>query len=371
MLTQGLPGRLSSNIFRVLHSIRPSFADGYAAARLSTRATRDAEFTSIVTHDGSMTKKLQDSLPGQKISRGSVYEVCNNDISKDYYGQILVSAGESDLITYYGECGKAASRTTTPTILAQKHELIIPKHSFGVLDIANKVPFFLDGKDFFALSTSQIARVLPYEESIKRFSIDTVESIDPLLAKRLSIKIQDRIYGDRGYEMFYKETTSKVVKPSHELRSSATLMNFEEKGFGEEDTTGMHYHPGERMLLIFTTERDASVKLNFCGIKEDPESRPDCDKEVKFPKNSIFILRFPEYTHHKFFGDFVCISFHPVEGYNLIEALRSGNLSGGFLESATVFSKKDSEAEKSLPSTEIRPTSNSTPKTTGKTFIQN
>ena len=51
------------------------------------------------------------------------------------------------------------------------------------------------------------------------------------------------------------------------------------------------------------------------------------------------VLNFPPYTHHKFDGEFVCVSVHPREGINLIEALESGLLPKGFLESATVFSK--------------------------------
>jgi hypothetical protein len=68
----------------------------------------------------------------------------------------------------------------------------------------------------------------------------------------------------------------------------------------------------------------------------------------------LSVLNFPPHTHHKFEGEFVCISVHPREGENLIEALQSGLLPKGFLESATVFSKtpndKKEEWKLSTPS---------------------
>ncbi len=96
-------------------------------------------------------------------------------------------------------------------------------------------------------------------------------------------------------------------------------------------------------MVIFTTDKPSSATLNFCGISENPDEREDSKVHLKFEENSIMVLNFPHYTHHKFCGEFVCVSIHPNEGLNLIEALQSGNLSAGFLKTATIFSKTNQQ----------------------------
>jgi hypothetical protein len=136
--------------------------------------------------------------------------------------------------------------------------------------------------------------------------------------------------------------TSIVDKPTHFNKSSGTLMNFEKsfqrKSVSNTNTTGSHYHPGDRRLHILTTNKKAGATLNFCGINEDPTKRKDCEVRLVFPKNSLSVLKFPGFTHHKFHGEFVCMSVHPMVGHNIIDAVQSGTLLKGFLESATVFS---------------------------------
>jgi hypothetical protein len=90
----------------------------------------------------------------------------------------------------------------------------------------------------------------------------------------------------------------------------------------------------------------SGVTLNFCGVNENPDDRKDSKVDIEFPKNSMMVLNFPLFTHHKFHGDFVCMSVHPKEGNKLIEATRSGTLPRGFLESATVFSQTSEDTEK-------------------------
>jgi hypothetical protein len=166
------------------------------------------------------------------------------------------------------------------------------------------------------------------------------------VARVLHIKLQERIFTDNRKERFYEEVTSIVDKPTEHNKSSGTLMNFERVEFGVDKTTDSHYHPGDRRLHILTINKTAGVTLNFCGINENPDERKDCEVHLDFPKNSVMVLKFPAYTHHKFHGEFVCTSVHPRDGRNIIDALQSGTLSKGFLESATVFSSKEDSQEK-------------------------
>jgi hypothetical protein len=221
------------------------------------------------------------------------------------------------------------------------HSLAIPKGTYGVLDVLKHVPFSifaLDPTKSFAVAGCPLEEVLTHEENIKRYSLNTSCSLSPDDAKRLSIEIQRRIFNDYTKQKFYEEVTSIVYKPNPENRSSGTLMNFESEDHSHDRTTAMHYHPGERSLHIITTKKPAAVTLNFCGIAENPDERKDCEVHLKFPENSMLVLNFPPCTHHKFHGDFVCMSVHPREGTNLIRAVSTGTLPKGFLESATVFS---------------------------------
>ncbi|MBL6664235.1 MAG: hypothetical protein ISQ34_00125 [Rickettsiales bacterium] len=179
-----------------------------------------------------------------------------------------------------------------------------------------------------------------FEENISRYNLVKIIDIPPETAKILSINLQRAIYEDKNNEYFYEEVTAKKYSPTKYNRSSGTLMNFETDLLGVERRTESHYHPGERSLYIVTTNKTAGVTLNFCGIVESPDDRKDCEVKLEFPKNSILSLNFPPYTHHKFNGEFICMSIHPREGANLIESLENGTLPKGFLESATVFSPK-------------------------------
>ncbi len=198
----------------------------------------------------------------------------------------------------------------------------------------------------FALASCQLDRTYEHSENIERYSVNIVCKLEPEQAKQLSLALQTKIFYDRKNEYFYEEVTSKVYKPTEHNRSSGTLMNFTNNEPGTEKTTATHFHPGERSLIIVTTSKKAGVTLNFSGIAENPDERKDCEQHIKFPENSVVVLNFPAYTHHKFHGEFDCMSVHPREGANLIKAVQLGTLPKGFLESATVFSRTYKDPEK-------------------------
>jgi hypothetical protein len=230
-----------------------------------------------------------------------------------------------------------------------KKSITLDSGFVGSVIIRQHTPFFLspnNKENFYAFNDDFHQPILDHEENIKRYSLDVVHQLSLDDAKRLNIEMQKRIFHDYTKESFYEEVTSKVYKPTIHNRSSGTLMSFETEEYGRDKTTTMHYHPGERSLHIVTTKKPAAVTLNFCGVAENPEERKDCEVHLKFPENSKLVLNFPPYTHHKFHGDFVCLSVHPSEGLNLIEASQSGTLPKGFLESATVFSATKENQEK-------------------------
>lgn len=290
------------------------------------------------------------------LTKSEVMQVKTEDIEVnryDKFGQIII-ASKDDINVRYGNKGIAPSAKKKPIDLLE-YDLAIPAKTFGVLDIHKHVPFLIEAenpKEVLALSSSNLTSVFDYEENKKKYSFDLILPLPKEVAKLLFIKFQDRIFSDRANEYFYEEITSKAYKPTKHNRSSGTLMNFESEELGSENSTNMHYHPGERSLHIFTTNKPAAATLNFCGIAENPDERKDCEVHLDFPKNSFIALNFPPYTHHKFHGDFVCLSVHPREGENLIEMVKSGNLPKGFLETATVFSATEESKKKwnlSLP----------------------
>lgn len=287
------------------------------------------------------------------LSQKNVMQARSCDIEideKDAYGKVLLITGENTKVKY-GDRGIAASKERTPDDLL-KYSLDLRGHNLGILHIPNHVPFRIESdtpKEVFAISSSNIDKVLNHEDNIKQYSLEVAYKLDPGDAKRNTLAVQTKIFHDRKNEPFYKEMTSNIDIPTYSNRSSGTLMNFERRKFGVDYTTDIHYDSGERRIHIITTDKEAGVTLNFCGINENPNERKDCEVRLEFPPNSIVRLKFPPYTHHKFHGDFVCESVHPREEANLIEAVKSGTLPKGFLESATVFSStKNGESEYSI-----------------------
>jgi len=231
-----------------------------------------------------------------------------------------------------------------------KHKCKIEAGTMGVLNIRQHVPFLISSEEpekTVVLDLTELAEVLDHEKNKNRYSMHTVCNLEPDDAKRLTLELQTKIYRDYKKENFYEEVTSRVYPPTTFNPSSGTLMSFEAVDINAQkgEATAMHYHPGQRSLHIITTNKAAGVTLNFCGIAENPDEREDSKVHLDFPNNSMIVLNFPPYAHHKFHGEFVCLSVHPREGKNLIEKLRSGDLEGGFLESATVFSKNNQDKD--------------------------
>ncbi|MFT5703409.1 MAG: hypothetical protein ACI9TO_000778 [Rickettsiales bacterium] len=305
---------------------------------------------------GKLNKSL--NLEDKSTVRHFTSKDVKSEDEKEYGKFLLVCIGSNSSLRY-GNLGKASSESVTPTDLLTESEPI-PANSMIVVDIQEHVPFLFDiekSKESFVLPTCYIEQVLPHEKNIQQSSITLRITLEPSLAKSIAESLRERIFNDPNMEKFYEETTLPISKPTEYIKSSSTLMNFSGLN-SEQETTDSHFHPGDRTLIIITTEKKGGVTLNFCGIEEDPEKRKDCEKYIEFPPNSMIVLNFPAYTHHKFHGEFDCISEHPKEGVNIIKAVLSGTLPKGFLESATVFSKKSEDKEewkKELPSPTNKP----------------
>ena len=340
-----------------LRKIGPGYGAIYAK-RFSSSISAEPEilYTSlkqIPSHEiDTFAQNLSKRINAKKRLRidNKVYQISSDDIevsSEDKSGQMLVTS-KDDFEIKYGKSGIAPSAITTPHGLLTK-SIKIPKDEFGVVDITNHTPFSIVAEDpnkVLAIKVCDLQEVLEHEENIKKYSLTKVIDLPLETAKIISIRLQQAILENKKNEYFYKEITSKLYSPSKYNRSSGTLMSFDPDVESDSpESTSSHYHPGERSLYIVTTNKSAGVTLNFCGIHENPEDRPDCKVYVPFPKNSLIVVNFPPNTHHMFDGEFVCISIHPREGENLIEALESGILPAGFLESATIFSKTHGEQE--------------------------
>ncbi|MES2677583.1 MAG: hypothetical protein V4612_04645 [Pseudomonadota bacterium] len=293
---------------------------------------------------------LPSTLEG-KESRSTVLDLKNPEVLQvsspdiglpdDKIGSIIIAAGEKTEV-HYGDYGVMPSSTKTPMELLKK-TITIPKGSFGVLKLGELIPFTINSTNpdrVVAIRTMELSKVCNHEENIQRYSISTICKLTPKQAKQLSLAIQTQIFHDPHSQNFYEEVTSVIQKPTTQIRSSGTLMNFAAED--PDKTTDMHYHPGDRILIIVTTNKKAGATLNFCGVAEVPEQRQDSEVKIDFPENSVLLLSFPNKTHHKFHGmEFDCLSIHPLEGMGFIQAIQSNaKLDKGFLETATEFSKR-------------------------------
>lgn len=350
---------------KVLNSIKPGFANIYAKRPLTTTSDNLVKYNfwpidreEAIALSQGLFKKLY--IPSSKLGRNplnledaqTVFQTASYDIEimeEDRFGKIMVISSDG-MKLHYGNRGIIPSAKLSPRNLLN-YQLEIPAHSQGVLNIRHHTPFLLESfntKDSFALPFAQTFQINEFDEKriIKKGLIRIDIPLGEDLAEKLRKTIKERIFNDPKKENFFEETTLMISKPNHYTQSSSTLMNFQEKTSGNSGTTNSHYHPGDRTLVIFNADESAGVTLNFCGIAENPDNRKDCESFLKFPNNSMFILDFPAYTHHKFHGQFACISSHPKDGPNIINTLESGNLSTGFLENATIFSETHEDQKK-------------------------
>ncbi len=354
---------------KFLNYIRPGFSSIYARNLSSSIGDNLARYTHMMPiSDDNYLESVSKTLQHQ-VKAGAASDIIMVDLRKpavmqaifcdveleeeDKSGKLLLGS-KDDITVRYGDVGINPSENVRAVDLL-KYELRIPKESFGILSVRNHTPFMIDAKDVdksFVMKapsiTSKLVTVSDYgrREMEKLGSLENVVRLPEDISRMINIKLQDRIFSDRKNEKFYEEVTSIVDKPTEYNRSSGTLMNFERRRFGIDNTTDSHYHPGDRRLHIFTINKEAGVTLNFCGVCENPQNRKDCELKLDFPENSMVVLKFPAYTHHKFHGEFICVSVHPREGQNILEAVQSGTLQKGFLESATVFSSTEESHKK-------------------------
>jgi hypothetical protein len=262
------------------------------------------------------------------------------------YGQIfLFQDGKGAKIKYGKEGFDTSNKIPHPEDLIE-YEKEIPQDSLSLIKVANNTAFKIDGNKKIAVITNpaEIYDALPHEKRKQECKCYVLIELDKKTARKLYDSLVIKIHKNPKKEQFFEETTLPFLLPTAYIKSSQTLMHFSES---QEDTTDMHYHSGERELIIITTDNPASAVLNVCGTNESPDEHPECDVKVNLKPNSISVLKFPPYTHHKFYGDFVCTSVHPREGQNFIKALNEGAL-GNFLESNTVLSLHSSKSESNL-----------------------
>ena len=338
---------VAPSVSQVLSGIRPSLGAIYR--NHSSRAIQGNVSYDIIENSGESIRRLKELAEKSAMKRldlkpPQAIKTVNYDLeisAADRFGKLIIGS-ESDVVIRYGDCGITPSSSVALKDLL-KYELRIPSGNLGVLTTRHHTPFLIDASatDCVAIPTSFIEVVPEYnqKEISSRVSMVKTLELEEDLAKTLSIEVQRRIFNDRSREKFYEEVTSVDDFPTKQNTSSGTLMNFEYITIDESNSTALHYHPGERRLHILTTNKSAGVVLNFCGINEDPLQRMDCEAILRFPLNSFLTLKFPAFTHHKFFGEFVCNSVHPKEGENMIDLIESGKLPKGFLESATIFSQ--------------------------------
>jgi len=345
---------------QVLNTVNPGSYQNYVrnfSRKLSGSSLPLVDYVVIQNNkDRNDLLAASSSIKGGKssildVKTPKVMQVAVQDVKtsqQDEFGSMLIESS-SDVNIKYGDLGIMPSKSTSPSELL-KHKCKIEAGTMGVLNIRQHVPFLISSEEpekTVVLDLTELAEVLDHEKNKNRYSMHTVCNLEPDDAKRLTLELQTKIYRDYKKENFYEEVTSRVYPPTTFNPSSGTLMSFEAVDINAQkgEATAMHYHPGQRSLHIITTNKAAGVTLNFCGIAENPDEREDSKVHLDFPNNSMIVLNFPPYAHHKFHGEFVCLSVHPREGKNLIEKLRSGDLEGGFLESATVFSKNNQDKD--------------------------
>ena len=345
---------------QVLNTVNPGSYQNYVrnfSRKLSGSSLPLVDYVVIQNNkDRNDLLAASSSIKGGKssildVKTPKVMQVAVQDVKtsqQDEFGSMLIESS-SDVNIKYGDLGIMPSKSTSPSELL-KHKCKIEAGTMGVLNIRQHVPFLISSEEpekTVVLDLTELEEVLDHEKNKNRYSMHTVCNLEPDDAKRLTLELQTKIYRDYKKENFYEEVTSRVYPPTTFNPSSGTLMSFEAVDINAQkgEATAMHYHPGQRSLHIITTNKAAGVTLNFCGIAENPDEREDSKVHLDFPNNSMIVLNFPPYAHHKFHGEFVCLSVHPREGKNLIEKLRSGDLEGGFLESATVFSKNNQDKD--------------------------
>jgi len=211
----------------------------------------------------------------------------------------------------------------------------------GFVKFPYDTAFYIDGNDKEKVAIchlSDLQPVLKVEERLEQVKLCHVVGLNPEVIKKLSDALAKSVTSSDDMEIFFEEKTKPELKPTPGGPYSVTSMIFESQHGDDDLTSPFHHHPGDRVLLIFTTNNPASVTTAVCGKNDKLDENQDSCQHHEFKQNSVSILSFSDGVHHKFHGDFTCFSFHPRDGDNLIKSLQSGNLEEGFLASATQFS---------------------------------
>lgn len=261
-------------------------------------------------------------------------------------GQMIIGSLD-DIEIKFGEPGIMARKGQT-----KKELLPFTKHieggTIGMLEVGRQVPFSIKmSNNSLAIAIEEMKKFPSFSENINRCSMHVLNKnkLPDKVSGSISHSLRYNIYNNLKNERFGNEITLPIYKADGENRSSSILMNF--VGIDKEiENSDTHYHPGERVLYIFTEDSDSGVTINLCGINEIPDDRPDLRKSYNFPKNSIIVLKFPALAWHQFKGRFVCISNHPKEGENFIHAVKNNSLTDGYLTTATVFVEEKSKKHK-------------------------
>lgn len=326
-IKQPLEQVLSKTLFNKFHNyLTYSFSTKNGVFPFTEIASFNKDLTESIVKNGKESTDI--------CNHENIVEYKSRDL-KDDYGQIMCISSKDITVQYAKQGYKPKSKDDVNRML--NNQITLPKNTLMCLLIPSHTLFKINlGSDYFIKYGNNITQNISYTDIDKQYSLNTLLPLGNLEADNIFRLISQTINKDPNKEYFFDEITSKQVLPNNNLPTSITYMEFK-----EQESSPTHYHPtGERMLFIINKNSQSGATLNFCGINEAPDACPETERKISFPQNTLSVLRFPAYTHHKFFGEFNCISIHPQEGKKLIEAIEQGGNQKGFLELATIISKK-------------------------------
>lgn len=276
------------------------------------------------------------------VDNKKVFYLKSGDIEQkdEAHGYLqFVNRGEPVEIMYAERGVLPNKEGQDPTEICTKSIKIEPGSGFVKFPYDTAFYIEVNDKEKVAIChLSDINPVLKVEERLEQVKLCHVVELDPEVIKKLSDTLAKSVTSSDDMEIFFEEKTKPELKPTFGGPYSVTSMIFESQHSDDDLTSPFHHHPGDRVLLIFTTNNPASVTTAVCGKNDKLDENQDSCQHHEFEQNSVSILSFSDGVHHKFHGDFTCFSFHPRDGDNLIKSLQSGNLEEGFLASATGFS---------------------------------
>ena len=303
------------------------------------KKTSKPEFKTINSEAFTADLSLESFNQAAKLAKVSQHQP--QDFFNPYPAKIITSAKEP-LIINYGKQGLSPNNSCPKpdNLLTDKLELPLGSH---IVSIPALTPFNFETSCkqtlLMPVEGAYITNIPHVKHALNAMETQKLYEFEPRIAEMISAQLALEIFSNPHKQKFYEEDTSIKMVPSNENHSSGTLMRFKGKQ-AAEDTTPTHFHPGERCLFIFTTEQPASATLSSCGIYENPNDASSPKRTLDFSPNSLHILRFPPYTHHKFHGEFLAFSVHPYETPDVIAKMyQAKDNEGGFLGMSTILSE--------------------------------